>query len=123
MYEDELVPVLEKFGKLWEVRVLLDEKGESGRGFAFATFYDNSVANNVVRQLTNRPIPGRPGTKWSISLSKPHALVMITNLPKHKTRADLMRDFEGLFEGVLETNIWGIDPEVRPPKLWASLVR
>ncbi|GAV09426.1 hypothetical protein RvY_18972 [Ramazzottius varieornatus] len=121
MYEDELVPELEKFGKLWEVRVLLDETGELGRGFAFATFYDSSVANNVVRQLTNRPIAGRPGTKWSISLSKPHALVMITNLPKHKTRADLIKDFDGLFEGVLETNIWGIDPEIRPPKLWASL--
>ena len=89
-------------------------------GFAFATFYDSNVARAVVRNLTNKPLPGHDGVNFSISLSKPHSLVMIKNLPKHKSRAQITRDFEGFFEGMLGVNIWGI--EGKPPVLWASLV-
>ena len=120
VFEDELVPLLETFGKIWEVRILLNEKSEFGRGFAFATFYDSNVARAVVRNLTNKPLPGHDGVNFSISLSKPHSLVMIKNLPKHKSRAQITRDFEGFFEGMLGVNIWGI--EGKPPVLWASLV-
>ncbi|OQV17780.1 putative Heterogeneous nuclear ribonucleoprotein Q [Hypsibius exemplaris] len=119
VFEDELVPLLETYGKIWEMRILLAEKTELGRGFAFATFYEAKVAQTVVRQLTNKPLPGHPGINFSISLSKPHSLVMIKNLPKNKTRAAITRDFEGFFEGMLGVNIWGV--EGRPPVLWASL--
>lgn len=121
-FEDELIPVLDRYGKLWEVRILLNEKGE-GRGFAFATFYEPSVAHNILKALNGRDIPGRPPNRFSISMSKQHSLVVIKNLPRGKTREALLKDFEEYFEGILVVNIWGVDTEVKPPRLTASLVR
>lgn len=123
LFEDELVPILEQYGKVWEMRILLDEKGEMGRGFAFATFYSPSVAVNVVRQLNGKSISARPQHRFALSLSKPHSLVVLRNLPKEKTRLQLQQDFGSQFEGVLNVIIWGVDAETKPARLTAFLVR
>ncbi|XP_055342551.1 heterogeneous nuclear ribonucleoprotein R-like [Paramacrobiotus metropolitanus] len=122
MFEDEIVPIVEKFGRVWELRILLDEKGEMGRGFAFVTFCAPQMADNCIRGLNGKPIPGRANaSKFAASLSKPHSLVVLRNLPKDKTRKQLQEDFGSYFEGILNVQIWGVDAETKPARLTAFL--
>jgi RNA recognition motif-containing protein len=45
-YEDELMPVLEKAGRLLELRLMLDFSGTT-RGYAFALYTDAKIARNA----------------------------------------------------------------------------
>lgn len=58
MYEDEIVPLFQRFGQIHKVRLMLDFNGK-GRGFGFVSYYDVDIANYVVNYMNNFEI--RPG--------------------------------------------------------------
>ncbi len=47
LFEDELIPLMEKCGKIYELRVIVDHEGYN-RGFGFVTFCDKDSARNAV---------------------------------------------------------------------------
>ena len=47
LYEDELIPLMEKCGKIYELRVIVDKEGYN-RGFGFVTFCDKESAKKAV---------------------------------------------------------------------------
>ncbi|XP_041118245.1 APOBEC1 complementation factor isoform X3 [Polyodon spathula] len=55
LFEDELVPLCEKFGKIYEVRMMMDFNGNN-RGYAFVTFSNKQEAKNAMKQLNNYEI-------------------------------------------------------------------
>ena len=48
LYEDELVPVFEKIGKIYELRLMMDFSG-SNRGYAFVMYTSTSDARRAVK--------------------------------------------------------------------------
>ena len=52
LYEDELIPLMEKCGKIYELRVIVDKEGYN-RGFGFVTFCDKESAKNAVNTYAN----------------------------------------------------------------------
>lgn len=50
MYEDELIPLFEKCGKIWDLRLMMDPMTGTNRGYAFVTFTSRDSASNAVRE-------------------------------------------------------------------------
>jgi len=51
MYEDELIPLFEKCGKIWDLRLMMDPMSGSNRGYAFITFTNREAAQQAVREV------------------------------------------------------------------------
>lgn len=51
MYEDELIPLFEKCGKIWDLRLMMDPMTGSNRGYAFITFTNRDAAQQAVREV------------------------------------------------------------------------
>ena len=51
MYEDELIPLFEKCGTIWDLRLMMDPLTNLNRGYAFVTFTTTDAALEAVRQV------------------------------------------------------------------------
>lgn len=51
MYEDELIPLFEKCGPIWDLRLMMDPMTGQNRGYAFVTFTSKDAAQNAVREV------------------------------------------------------------------------
>lgn len=52
MYEDELIPLFENCGAIWDLRLMMDPMTGTNRGYAFVTFTTRDAAQNAVREVT-----------------------------------------------------------------------
>ena len=52
MYESELIPLFEKCGTIWDLRLMMDPMTGLNRGYAFVTFTTRDAAQEAVRQVT-----------------------------------------------------------------------
>ncbi|PNJ30889.1 RBM47 isoform 10, partial [Pongo abelii] len=55
VYEDELVPVFEAVGRIYELRLMMDFDGKN-RGYAFVMYCHKHEAKRAVRELNNYEI-------------------------------------------------------------------
>lgn len=51
IFEDELVPLFEKCGKIWDMRLMMDPYSGMNRGYAFVTYCDREAAQEAVKQV------------------------------------------------------------------------
>lgn len=63
MYEDELIPLFEKCGAIWDLRLMMDPMTGLNRGYAFVTFTNRDGAHEAVRQV-----------KLCVNYSVPHCI-------------------------------------------------
>lgn len=56
LFEDELVPLFEKAGPIWDLRLMMDPLTGLNRGYAFVTFCAKEAAQEAVK-LVSRPPP------------------------------------------------------------------
>ncbi|XP_014219791.1 heterogeneous nuclear ribonucleoprotein R [Copidosoma floridanum] len=51
MFEDELIPLFEDCGKIWDLRLMMDPMTGTNRGYAFITFTNRDSAQKAVREV------------------------------------------------------------------------
>jgi RNA recognition motif-containing protein len=51
VYEDELIPLFEKCGTIWDLRLMMDPLTNLNRGYAFVTFTTTEAAQEAVNQV------------------------------------------------------------------------
>ena len=51
VFEDELIPLFEKCGKIWDMRLMMDPMTQLNRGYCFTTFVDKEGASEAVKQV------------------------------------------------------------------------
>ncbi|XP_011051969.1 PREDICTED: heterogeneous nuclear ribonucleoprotein R isoform X6 [Acromyrmex echinatior] len=104
MYEDELIPLFEKCGKIWDLRLMMDPMSGSNRGYAFITFTNREAAQQAVRELNDYEI--RKGKKIGVTVSYNNHRLFVGNIPKNRDRDDLFEEFTKHAPGLTEVIIY-----------------
>ncbi|XP_069487866.1 RNA-binding protein 47 isoform X2 [Ambystoma mexicanum] len=103
VYEDELVPVFESVGRIYEMRLMMDFDGKN-RGYAFVMFTLKHEAKRAVRELNNYEI--RPGRLLGVCCSVDNCRLFIGGIPKMKKREEILEEISKVTEGVLDVIVY-----------------
>nr|XP_014349732.1 PREDICTED: APOBEC1 complementation factor isoform X2 [Latimeria chalumnae] len=103
LFEDELVPLCEKIGKIYEVRMMMDFNGNN-RGYAFVTFSNKQEAKNAIKQLNNYEI--RNGRLLGVCTSVDNCRLFVGGIPKTKTREEILTEMKKVTDGVLDVIVY-----------------
>ena len=85
-FEDELVPVFERMGKIYELRLMINrgyaahDKQGFNRGYAFVVYEDVASAKKSVQQLDNYEI--RKGRTLGVCTSVDNCRLFVGGIPK-----------------------------------------
>lgn len=85
-YEDELQPIFEDIGRIYEIRMMMNFTGFN-RGFAFVTYRNPETAWDAVKILNNFEI--RPGHKIGVSKSVDNCRLYVGGISPEVTREDV----------------------------------
>ncbi|XP_043483068.1 probable RNA-binding protein 46 [Leptopilina heterotoma] len=102
-YEDEIVPVLQKVGKLLELRLMLDFSG-TNRGFGFALFEDSKTARRACQLLNNSEI--RSGHRIGVVKSIDNCRLFFGGVPKDKSKAEFFEELSKMLDGITEIYVY-----------------
>lgn len=89
MYEDELVPVFERAGRIYEFRLMMEFSGEN-RGYAFVMYTTREAAQRAIQLLDNYEI--RPGKFIGVCVSLDNCRLFIGSIPKDKRREEIQEE-------------------------------
>ncbi|KAM5194464.1 RNA-binding protein 47 isoform 2-T6 [Mantella aurantiaca] len=103
VYEDELVPVFESVGRIYEMRLMMDFDGKN-RGYAFVMYTLKHEAKRAVRELNNYEI--RPGRLLGVCCSVDNCRLFIGGIPKMKKREEILEEISKVTEGVLDVIVY-----------------
>lgn len=103
VYEDELVPVFETVGRIYEMRLMMDFDGKN-RGYAFVMYTQKHEAKRAVRELNNFEI--RPGRLLGVCCSVDNCRLFIGGIPKTKKREEILEEVSKVTEGVLDVIVY-----------------
>ncbi|TTD03339.1 Heterogeneous nuclear ribonucleoprotein R [Bagarius yarrelli] len=104
LYEDELVPLFEKAGPIWDLRLMMDPLSGQNRGYAFITFCGKDAAQEAVKLCDNYEI--RPGKYLGVCISVANNRLFVGSIPKNKTRESILEDFGKVTEGLQEVILY-----------------
>uniref|UniRef100_H0XUF6 RRM domain-containing protein n=1 Tax=Otolemur garnettii TaxID=30611 RepID=H0XUF6_OTOGA len=102
LYEDELVPLFEKAGPIWDLHLLIDPLSSQNRGYAFITF----CGKEAVKLCDSYEI--RPGKHLGVCSSVANDRLFIGSIPKNKTK-NFLKEFSkviGLTEGLKDVILY-----------------
>ncbi|XP_076046500.1 putative RNA-binding protein 46 isoform X2 [Oratosquilla oratoria] len=103
LYEDELVPVLERAGTLFELRLMMDFTGNN-RGYAFATYTAKHEAETAIRLLNNHEI--RPRRFLGVMKSVDNNRLFVGGIPKSRKREEVLSEMKRVTEGVINVILY-----------------
>ncbi|XP_029933858.1 APOBEC1 complementation factor isoform X2 [Myripristis murdjan] len=103
LFEDELVPLCEKFGKIYEVRMMMDFNGNN-RGYAFVTFTTKQEARAAMKQLNNYEI--RNGRLLGVCASVDNCRLFVGGIPKTKKREEILAEMRKVTDGVMDVIVY-----------------
>lgn len=107
--EDELLPIFERFGEIWDLRLMINPVSLKSRGYAFIKFKETKAAKKAVREMENYEI--RPGKQLSVTLCKPKVRLFVGNIPKVKAKEELMAEFSRRTEGLVDVIVYNSPDE------------
>ncbi|XP_077407764.1 APOBEC1 complementation factor isoform X2 [Vanacampus margaritifer] len=103
LFEDELVPLCEKFGRIFEVRMMMDFNGNN-RGYAFVTFANKQEARAATKQLNNYEI--RSGRLLGVCASVDNCRLFVGGIPKSKKREEILAEMRKVTEGAMDVIVY-----------------
>ncbi|XP_059166916.1 APOBEC1 complementation factor-like isoform X2 [Physella acuta] len=103
IYEDSLIPVFLKIGKIYEFRLMMDFSG-SNRGFAFCTYCTKSDAKRAIQELNNYEI--LKGRYLGVCSSVDNCRLFVGGIPKNKQREEIMNEMSKVTEGVVDVIVY-----------------
>lgn len=90
VFEDDLIPVFEGVGRIYELRVIVDNEGYN-RGYGFVTYCDKDTAKEAVKKLNRHEI--KANRRMVVKLSVQFNRLYIGGVPKSKSKDDIYNAF------------------------------
>uniref|UniRef100_A0A8D0GRN2 APOBEC1 complementation factor n=1 Tax=Sphenodon punctatus TaxID=8508 RepID=A0A8D0GRN2_SPHPU len=103
LFEDELIPLCENIGKIYEMRMMMDFNGNN-RGYAFVTFCNKQEAKNAIKQLNNYEI--RNGRLLGVCASVDNCRLFVGGIPKPKKREEILAEMRKVTDGVVDVIVY-----------------
>ncbi|CAJ1048276.1 probable RNA-binding protein 46 [Xyrichtys novacula] len=103
MYEDKLVPLFERAGKIYEFRLMMEFSGEN-RGYAFVMYTNREAAQRAIQMLDNYEIC--PGKFIGVCVSLDNCRLFISSIPKDKGKAEIMEEMKKVSDGVVDVILY-----------------
>ncbi|KAM9273415.1 LOW QUALITY PROTEIN: APOBEC1 complementation factor [Morus bassanus] len=103
LFEDELIPLCEKIGKIYEMRMMMDFNGNN-RGYAFVTFSNKQEAKTAIKQLNNYEI--RNGRLLGVCASVDNCRLFVGGIPKTKKREEILAEMKKVTDGVVDVIVY-----------------
>lgn len=103
MYEDELVPLFERAGRIYEFRLMMEFSGEN-RGYAFVMYTNREAAQRAIQMLDNHEI--RSGKYIGVCVSLDNCRLFIGSIPKDKRKDDILDEMKKVTEGVVDVIVY-----------------
>ncbi|XP_061785081.1 heterogeneous nuclear ribonucleoprotein Q-like isoform X2 [Nerophis lumbriciformis] len=104
LFEDELVPLFEKAGPIWDLRLMMDPLSGLNRGYAFVTFCAKESAQEAVKLCNDHEI--RPGKHIGVCISVANNRLFVGSIPKSKTKEEIMEEFSKVTEGLSDVILY-----------------
>lgn len=102
-YEDELVPIFETMGKIYELRLMMDFSG-SNRGYAFVMYTSKADAQRALREMNNYEI--RKGRFLGVCQSVDNCRLFVGGIPKTKAKNEIYEEMVKVTEGVVDVIVY-----------------
>ncbi|KAK1802752.1 hypothetical protein P4O66_021299 [Electrophorus voltai] len=103
MYEDELVPVFGRMGRIYEFRLMMEFSGEN-RGYAFVMYTTREAAQRAIYRLDNYEI--RPGKFIGVCVSLDNCRLFIGSIPKDKKKEEIQEEMMKVTDGVVDVIVY-----------------
>jgi heterogeneous nuclear ribonucleoprotein R len=104
VFEEQLIPLFEKCGMIWDLRLMMDPATGLNKTFCFVTFTTKEGAQRAVKQLDGYEI--RPGKRIKVNISIAKVRLFVGNIPKQRSREEIMTEFSKISEGLRDVIIY-----------------
>ncbi|CAF1277687.1 unnamed protein product, partial [Adineta ricciae] len=104
IFEDELIPLCEKAGKIWDLRLMIDPAAGFNKGYCFVTFCSPGESTKACELLNGHEI--RPGKPIKANSSVANLRLFIGNIPKTKSKEEIKDELSKAVEGVTDVIIY-----------------
>ncbi|CAF3528638.1 unnamed protein product [Adineta steineri] len=101
IFEDELIPLCEEAGKIWDLRIMIDPTSGFNKGYCFVTYCSQPDSVIACERLNGYAI--RPGKLLKANGSVANVRIFIGNIPKTKSKEEIQDELTKVVEGV--TNV------------------
>ncbi|KAG0726003.1 APOBEC1 complementation factor [Chionoecetes opilio] len=103
MFEDELVPVMERAGRLYEMRLMQDHEA-ANRGYGFVQYCSLPEAETALRIL--KDVEVRPKRNLGVSRSVDNNRLFVGGIPKTCSREEVFEEMRRVTEGVVKVILY-----------------
>lgn len=102
-FEDELVPVFQTIGDIYEFRLMMDFSGRN-RGYAFLMYTRKQDARKAVAELDNYEI--RKGRMLGVCVSIDNCRLFVGGLPKTKQKKEILQVMKITTDSVVDVIVY-----------------
>ena len=103
-FEDELIPLLEEAGQIYDFRLMMDSLTGRNRGYGFCTYTTKEAAREAVSCLDNREI--RSGRRLGVCISVANNRLFVGSIPKTKAKEEIMEEFSKVTTGLTDVIVY-----------------
>jgi len=103
-FEDELVPVLEESGRIYDFRLMVDPLTGQNRGYGFCTYSTKEEAQDAMKKLDTKEI--RPGRRLGVCLSVANNRLFVGSIPKTKNKEEIFEEFTKITAGLTDVIVY-----------------
>lgn len=103
LFEDEIFPVFEKIGPIYELRLMMDFDGRN-RGFCFVMFTKKSHARNAISKLNNYEI--RKGRTLGVCSSVDNCRLFVGGIPKARKKEEILAEIKKVTDNVEDVIVY-----------------
>ena len=120
LFEDEIFPVFEQIGQIYELRLMMDFDGRN-RGFCFVTFTKKSHARQAISKLNNFEI--RKGRTLGVCSSVDNCRLFVGGIPKSRKKEEILQEIrKGTVQNFFtKTMIFFFEIMLKLSKIYKSL--